>query len=94
MKKTVFLFFYLFIAVWSGFACSDDEPQQDSIAPVTGTGISFSVVGNTLLTVNWGAASDNVTAAGELQYKLVKASNSSFIDTAEKVNAIRNELIS
>jgi hypothetical protein len=39
-------------------------------------------------TVTWGAASDNVTAAASLRYKLVRASASTSIDTIAKVNAI------
>lgn len=44
----------------------------DTTAPVTGTAISFSAFSATTLTVNWGAATDTLTASANLEYKVVK----------------------
>lgn len=60
----------------------------DGIVPTAGTGLSFTSVASTSMTVSWGAASDNVTAQGSLQYKLVKASASADIDTIAEIEAI------
>jgi N-acetylneuraminic acid mutarotase len=60
----------------------------DGTAPAIGTAINFSSVGATSLTVSWGAATDNVTAQASLQYKLVKASTSTAIDSIAEVDAL------
>jgi hypothetical protein len=60
----------------------------DTTPPTTGTAISFSGTGHTATTVNWGAATDNVTAPASLQYKLVRASAAGSIDTVGEANAI------
>ncbi len=59
----------------------------DGTAPTTGTAISFSGTSTTGTTVSWGAASDNVTAAASLSYKLVRASSGTAIDTVSEANA-------
>lgn len=60
----------------------------DSTNPTPGTAISFASVGVSSLTVNWGAASDNVTAAASLEYKLVKDNSAAAnIDTVSEVDA-------
>lgn len=60
----------------------------DTTAPTAGTAISFSSVTSTTLSVNWGAATDDVTAQSNLEYKVVKdnvaAGN---IDTIAEVDA-------
>jgi len=61
---------------------------DDTTPPTVGTAISFSSTTSTGTTVNWGAANDNVTAQPNLQYKVVKASSSSAIDTVAEVKAI------
>lgn len=60
----------------------------DAIPPVIGSAISFASVSETSLTVNWGVATDGVTAQQDLQYKLVKAATGTAIDTIAKVDAI------
>jgi hypothetical protein len=60
----------------------------DATAPATGTAIGFSATTATGTTVSWGAATDNMTAQASLQYKLVRASSSSAIDTVAKIDAI------
>jgi hypothetical protein len=59
----------------------------DTTAPVTGTAVSFSSTTATGTTVSWGAASDNVTAAASLSYKVVQASSSAAIDTVAEADA-------
>lgn len=60
----------------------------DNVAPVIGSGISFSSVNVTDLTVSWGAATDNGTSAVNLQYKLVKDSaNAANINSVALANA-------
>ena len=62
--------------------------QIDATAPTIGTAISFANVAATTLTVNWGAASDAVTGQSSLQYRLVKATTSTAIDTISEIDAI------
>ena len=52
------------------------SPVGDITAPVPGTNIIFSSTAATGVTVAWGAASDNATAAANLQYKLVRSGTS------------------
>jgi hypothetical protein len=59
----------------------------DGTAPTTGTGVSFADTTSTGTTVNWGAASDNVTAAANLSYKVVQASSSAAIGTVSEADA-------
>ncbi|RYZ92844.1 MAG: hypothetical protein EOP06_02980 [Proteobacteria bacterium] len=59
---------------------------EDQTAPTPGTAISFSDVSTTSLKVNWGAASDAVTSAGSLEYKVVRSSATSSIDTIAEAN--------
>jgi surface protein len=70
------------------------QTTLDVTAPVVGTGITFSnVVGNSL-TVSWGAASDNVSASVDLQYKVVMASTGAAIDSVAEVDQVSgNNLI-
>ncbi|HOT62909.1 MAG TPA: hypothetical protein PLU93_08605, partial [Treponemataceae bacterium] len=58
------------------------------MAPVTGTSISFSDIGGSSATVSWGAATDATTAQVGLQYKLVRASQDTDIDTIAEADAI------
>ncbi len=60
----------------------------DTVAPTVGTAISFANVQGTTLTVNWGFAVDSGTSLFNLQYRLVKATTSSAIDTIAEVDAI------
>lgn len=59
-----------------GGGCPSDE-----IPPEAGSGISFSDIGLSSVTVHWGEASDDVSAPGALAYKLVRASASSTINS-------------
>jgi chitodextrinase len=60
----------------------------DVSAPTAGTPISVSSVSATGLSLSWGAATDDVSAAGALQYKVVKAANAAAIDTLAEVALI------
>ena len=60
----------------------------DLTAPVPGTAIVFTNPTLSSLTVSWGVASDNVTLPGALQYKVVKASAATAIDSLLEVDAI------
>jgi len=58
------------------------------VAPVAGTAISFSAVDTTSTTVNWGAATDAITAQTSLEYKLVKDNSAAAaIDTIAEIEA-------
>lgn len=63
------------------------SPAADT-APTPGTAISTSAVTATKTTVSWGAATDSSTATANLQYKVVKATASTSIDTLAKIDAI------
>ncbi|RYZ54363.1 MAG: DUF1554 domain-containing protein, partial [Proteobacteria bacterium] len=62
--------------------------MQDMVSPVIGANITFSSVAETSLTVNWGVATDGTNTAAELEYKLVRSTNSAAIDTVAEVDAI------
>lgn len=67
---------------------SQATTAADVTPPTTGTAISFASVSDTTLSVNWGAATDGVTAQVNLQYRLVKATTSAAIDSIAEVDAI------
>ncbi|MBF0443622.1 MAG: hypothetical protein HQK54_17075 [Oligoflexales bacterium] len=56
-------------------------------SPTTGTAIAFSSTTATSVTVSWGAATDDVTPAASLKYRLVRASTTTAIDTVAEVAA-------
>jgi len=61
---------------------------SDTTAPIIGPAvILISGISDTGVTVSWGAASDAVTSAANLQYRLVRAATSAAIDTIAKVDA-------
>jgi hypothetical protein len=60
----------------------------DTTAPTIGTAIGFSSTSSMGTTVSWGAATDDVTSAASLKYKVVRASSSSAIDTVTEADAI------
>lgn len=62
--------------------------MQDTVSPVNGANITFASVAETSLTVNWGVATDGTNTASELEYKLVRSTNSAAIDTVAEVDAI------
>jgi hypothetical protein len=60
----------------------------DSTAPTVGTALAASSITTTTLTLSWGAASDTVTSTGQLQYKLLRAADSTQLDTIAEADAI------
>jgi hypothetical protein len=64
------------------------QATQDVVAPTVGTAVVFSNLTSTSVTVSWGAASDDVTAGAQLQYKLVRAATAAEIDTIAEADAI------
>lgn len=59
----------------------------DTTSPVVGA-ISFSNVDYSSMDITWTAASDDVTTATSLSYKLVKASDKTLIDTISEAEAV------
>lgn len=57
-------------------------------SPTVGTAIVATPTSYSRISLTWGAASDDVTAAAQLQYKLVTASSSAAIDTVTEADAI------
>jgi hypothetical protein len=62
----------------------------DNTPPTPGTALSFTSINPTSMTVNWGVASDANPAhtTALLEYKVVRASSSSAIDSLSEINAI------
>lgn len=58
----------------------------DTTAPTPGTGLTFSSITSSSITVSWGAATDDVTPQASLQYKLVRSSTNN-IDTVANAEA-------
>ena len=58
----------------------------DTTPPTPGTAISFVNVQSTSMTIDWGAASDNVTSPANLTYRLVKDVSAAGIDTIAEVD--------
>jgi len=70
------------------------QATTDGVDPTPGTSITFSNASCVGTKVNWGAATDNVTEASNLEYKLVRADTSAEIDTVIEADAISgNDLI-
>jgi surface protein len=70
------------------------QTTLDVTAPAVGTGIVFFNLSGNSLTVSWGAASDNVSASVDLQYKVVMASTGAAIDSVAEVDQVSgNNLI-
>ena len=67
--------------------CVSDTIVHDDTGPTAGTGISFTNIGDTSVTVNWGVANDASTSTSTLEYKVVKASTSADIDTIAEIDA-------
>lgn len=63
----------------------------DTEVPTVGGNISFSGIEWDRVTVNWPAATDNLTLQGDLYYKVVRAANSTDIDTIAEANAITGD---
>jgi hypothetical protein len=62
--------------------------SPDVTPPTVGAAISFEGLNYNSVTVKWGAATDDVTAASELKYKLVRATTLSDINTVAKAEAV------
>lgn len=62
--------------------------SADSVPPTPGSAIAFSGTSSSTTTASWGPATDNVTAAANLQYRLVRAATAEAIDTVEEANAV------
>lgn len=62
--------------------------SSDTTPPLVFGSLQFTNVTATSLTVTWSAAFDVVTPQASLQYRLVKASDATFINTIAKVDAI------
>jgi large repetitive protein len=62
--------------------------SADTLAPTVGAAVAFTDVGATSVTVTWGAASDEETATHALEYRLVRASASTAIDTLTEAEAV------
>lgn len=67
--------------------CLSDTITQVDDPPTVGTGISFTNIADTSVTVNWGAASDTITGSAALQYKVVRASSNTDIDTVSEADS-------
>ncbi|HET8938889.1 MAG TPA: DUF1554 domain-containing protein [Polyangiales bacterium] len=65
-----------------------EQATSDITPPDIGMTITFSSVASTSMTLHWGAASDGVTPAEDLEYKVVKSSTADEIDSLEEVDAI------
>ncbi|WP_167884174.1 fibronectin type III domain-containing protein [Leptospira idonii] len=70
------------------YVVSSQTTTNDVTSPTVGTGITFSSVADTSMTVNWGQATDDATGSASLQYKLVKDNTSTAnINTIAAANA-------
>jgi hypothetical protein len=67
-----------------------DTLEIDVTAPVAGASgiLTYASVGSGAMTVNWTAASDNLTSTAQLQYKLVKALQSVDIDSIAEADSV------
>lgn len=70
------------------FTGCPNEMTTDTQGPTPGTAITFASITPIGITMSWGAATDNVTVAANLTYKLVQASATTSIDTVAKADAI------
>lgn len=71
----------------AGQPCSIDQGSTSS-APVPGAAISFTNQGDTGITVNWGAATDDKTTASHLIYRLVTASSAAELESLTKAQLV------
>ncbi|RYZ65866.1 MAG: hypothetical protein EOP09_13595, partial [Proteobacteria bacterium] len=60
----------------------------DLSAPTVGSDIVYSNVATTSLTASWGAASDDATSPAQLQYKLVRSSTATAIDSIAEIQSL------
>lgn len=60
----------------------------ETTAPTVGTPIAFGGVSDSSINASWGPASDNITTAANLQYRIVRALSSAAIDTVAEVDAV------
>jgi len=86
--------FFLLLGVITICGCGGKQsaaPGGDTLAPVPGARINFSDTKYDRFTLHWGAASDNVTAAENLRYRVVKSLNAAAINTIAEVKEITGE---
>ncbi len=60
------------------------------MAPAAGSPISFTGLTSSEVTVNWGAATDDITKAEDLQYRVLKAANVAEIKIPSKARIARD----
>ncbi len=84
MKALILSSFFLFAACEPAEETDSASTTTTTLpgSPTPGTGISFTSVSTTGLTVNWGAASDDLTATANLRYKLVSSTSNNIADAA------------
>jgi len=63
---------------------------KDTTLPVVGSGIVFSGLTATSVTLSWGAASDDGTPAADLQYKVLKAPSLDIINNPNLVTVVQD----
>lgn len=66
--------------------CLSDTITQVDDPPTVGAGLSFTNIGDTSVTVSWGAGTDAITSSSALQYKVVRATMSADIDTTAEAD--------
>ncbi len=75
----------------ASYTTVSEETLGDTTAPTLGSGISFSLASPVGTQVSWGAATDGVSDASALQYKVVRAATSAEIDSVAEADAITGE---
>lgn len=65
----------------------DDAPGSDTVAPTPGTDITITAPAESTRVIEWGAATDDVTAPALLQYKVVRGVDTVDLDTLELADA-------
>jgi hypothetical protein len=76
------------VSLYTPITQSTLSGSTDATAPTVGTALSASSITTTTLTLSWGAGSDAVTATGQLQYKLIRAAETTELDTISEADAI------
>lgn len=70
------------------FASQGEEVVvTDITAPSIGTGITFSDINYNMIRVNWGAATDAITAQPSLQYRVLRANSTALLDSVSNANS-------
>ncbi len=82
-----FVLFFLSCAVNTKFSAEDPALSE---APVVGSEILITDPRDTKVNISWGSATDNISSATTLEYKLIMANSIAEIDTVEKADACKN----